>query len=184
MQGDRGAHHLRVSARARDKCWPLSFVSCAIVEFVSVGSPCALWTSHETSVFHEIFRRLWSARPPQRNSCSHALSQPLCECHCADGLWCFCPGVTGRMVSHWHSTVSRRHGRRRAPSANRRVQVLPLCSTVFCALLHTRSIVSDVASVSRHVGGFLDEVPSEHKKRSCPTRDRFERLSLAAVLIS
>jgi len=77
-----------------------------------------------------------------------------------------------------------RHGRRRAPSANRRVQVLPLCSTVFCALLHTRSLASDVASVSRPVGGFLDEVPSQHKKCSCPTRDRFERLSLAAVLVS
>jgi len=101
MQGNRGAPHLRVSARAREKWRPLSFVSCAIVEFVSVGSPCALWTSHETPVFHEIFRRLWSARPRRRNSCSHALSQPLSECHCAVGLWCFCPGVTGKMVSHW-----------------------------------------------------------------------------------
>jgi len=42
-----------------------------------------------------------SARPSRRNSCSHALSQPLWECHCAVGLWCFCPGVTGRMVSYW-----------------------------------------------------------------------------------
>jgi len=84
-----------------DRSWHLSVVSCAMVEFVSVGSRCALWTSYETSVFHEIFERLRSAHPRQRNSCSHALSQPLWECHCAVGLWCLCSGVTVRMASHW-----------------------------------------------------------------------------------
>jgi len=72
MPGAFCAPHPRVSARARNDCWPLIFVSCAIVEFVSVGFPCVLWTGHEASVFHATFGVLWLDHPPQRSSRSQS----------------------------------------------------------------------------------------------------------------